>query len=139
MGKEEQIVVNNEAVGSRETRTGYLWARGFVDAAVRYSVVNGIAIFDGCIDMGPVEEVEARAAEVRTARAGQAGQADVGVPVEAMGVGFRPSPCSCGPTASCRSWWTEASINPARVTQAIAHLEEFADPLLSPAPTSPTT
>jgi Astacin (Peptidase family M12A)/Polyglycine hydrolase-like, structural repeat len=123
MGKDE-IVVNNEAVGSRETRTGYLSGPGFVDAAVRYSVVNGIAIFDGCIDMGPVEEVEARAAEVRTARAGGAGQADEGINFEQMGVGLPPDSSFLWTNGIVPFVVDGGLINPTRVTQAIAHLQE---------------
>ena len=130
-----EIVTSGEFVGSTDVRVGYLSGPGFTNATVKYDVVDGTAIFDGCIDMGPVEEVEAHTEQVRAERRRLRGlaasgpgspsdaPADTAPPVELMGVGL--------PTNSSFLWTNgvvpfvidDALPNPARVTQAIAHLE----------------
>jgi len=124
----DEIITSQESVASTDVRTGYLSGPGFVDALVRYSVVKGTAIFDGCIDMGPVEEVERHADEVRAGLATTAAQPPAGAevadgPITLMGVGLPPDSSFL---------WTNCvvpfSIDPsvpdqARITQAIAHIE----------------
>ncbi|MFP5319906.1 MAG: M12 family metallopeptidase [Acidimicrobiia bacterium] len=124
----DEIRTSQESVASTDVRTGFLSGPGFVDVPVRYSVVDGIAIFDGCIDMGPVEEVERHADKVRGRLAAAAAQAAAGPPVAdgpdiAMGVGL-PSSSSFLWTNCTVPFVVDASVpNQARITQAIAHIE----------------
>ena len=78
--------------------------------AVQYSVVDGMAIFEGDIILGTVEEVEART---------QAARAGIGLPEAVIrpGANFR--------WPNCRIPFTidPALTNQARVTEAIAHWE----------------
>ncbi len=136
MPESDEFPAGSEFVASSDVHTGYLSGPGFVDVPVRYSVVDGIAIYDGCIDMGPAAEVAARAERIRTIRAAQlsnggSGPGSPGVltgvdhadPIEMMGIGLTPdSPFL----------WTDGVVpfvidgglpDPGRVTQAIAHLE----------------
>jgi hypothetical protein len=136
MAEREESLAGSEFVASREVRTGYLSGPGFVDTPVRYSVVDGVAIFDGCIDMGPAEEVAARAERIRATRNTQESNggsgpgspgatigADQAEPIEMKGVGLPPDSAFL---------WTDGIVpfvvdgtlpNAVRVTQAIAHLE----------------
>ncbi len=120
-----------ELQSSDDVRSGYLTGPGVDHLPVRYSVVDGQAIFDGDIDMGSVDEVEADAAATRTARAEALsdvlhadepdGSADTELVLQGVGL----------PTNSSMLWpngvvpYTIASSlqNPGRVTQAIAHLQ----------------
>lgn len=59
--------VNNfdEFVSSNDIRNGFISGATFKNKPVQYSVVDGLAIFEGCIVLGTVEEMEAKAAAVR--------------------------------------------------------------------------
>jgi len=148
----DDIVANGEFVGSRDVRTGYLSGPGFEDATVRYNVVDGIAIFDGCIDMGPAEEVAAyaeakRAASSRQADAGGSGPGSPGSggagaaaaaagdgasadgaaqaqapPIEMFGVGLRPDSSFLWTNGVVPFTVDDDLPNAARITQAIAHI-----------------
>jgi astacin len=52
-------------VSSNDIRTGFISGATFKNKPVQYSVVDGLAIFEGCIVLGTVEEMEAKAAAVR--------------------------------------------------------------------------
>ena len=131
----EEILGNGEFVGSKDVRTGYLSGPGFTDKPVRYSVVDGIAIYDGCIDMGPVEEVEAYAAAFESAapafdRGGlapagglpTAEAAEPAPPAELQGVGLPPESTFLW-TNGVVPFVVDANLpNPQRVTDAINHI-----------------
>lgn len=119
---------------SDEIRNGYLTGPGVYRLPVQYNVVEGRAIFDCCIDMGSVEEVETEATLIRAENAARLADplhadepedpnSHEGEP-EQMGVGL--------PTTSSRLWPNgivpfviNASLqNPGRVNQAITHIRE---------------
>lgn len=45
---------------SDDWRTGHISGANFSNRQVRYAAVDGLAIFEGCIELGTVEEMEAR-------------------------------------------------------------------------------
>jgi hypothetical protein len=127
----EESAADVELVESRDVRNGYLTGPGADQLPVQYTVIDGIALFAGCIDMGPVEEVEAEAADIRALSQADAEDAvhveedpirSMDQLVELQGVGL--------PTNSS-FLWTNGRVpfaisadlpNQARVTNAIAHL-----------------
>lgn len=50
---------------SGDVRTGFVSGKTFQNRPITYEAVNGLAVFEGCIVLGAVEEMEARAARVR--------------------------------------------------------------------------
>ncbi|MEJ2858532.1 MULTISPECIES: M12 family metallopeptidase [unclassified Saccharothrix] len=115
-----EIVTSDDMAASREVRTGFLSGPGFVDKPVRYSVVNGIALYQGCIDMGPAEEVETAAARLRPGEPADVGQP----PSEMLGIGL-PSDSDMLWTNGVVPFVVDAGLpNAARVTQAIAHIQD---------------
>lgn len=109
--------------------SGFLTGPGLYEHPVRYAVVDGRAIHDGCIDMGPAEQVAAEAVETARRRelrltTAFAGSEDGAVPPGARGIGE--------PTSS-QFLWTNGQVaytvdagvpNQARVTDAINHLQQ---------------
>ncbi|GAB4382694.1 MAG: hypothetical protein Kow00121_43350 [Elainellaceae cyanobacterium] len=124
----ETSVENHMAVGHK-TGKGYLTAPGLHEFPVDYVVVDGLAIHEGCIELGTVEEVEAEAAQIRAAHLHQktteaGGSADDLVEPEQRGIGLPP-------TSSFL--WTNGVVpytiandvpNPGRVDEGIRHIEE---------------
>lgn len=53
-------------LASDDVRTGFISGATFRNKTVQYSVVDGLAIFEGCIVLGTVEEMEKKTAAVRT-------------------------------------------------------------------------
>lgn len=53
-------------LASDDIRTGFISGATFKNKAVQYSVVDGLAVFEGCIVLGTVEEMEKKAEAVRT-------------------------------------------------------------------------
>jgi hypothetical protein len=123
-----------ELSSSDDIRNGYLTGPGVDRLPVQYAVIDGRAIFDSCIDMGPVEEVEIEAALIRAQiatelasplHAEEPNESPTDDPdLELMGVGL--------PTDSSRLWpngivpfVVNSSLqNAGRINQAIAHLRE---------------
>jgi hypothetical protein len=101
---------NGEAVASTDVRHGYLSGPGFTDAPVTYSVVEGIAVYDGCIDMGPVDDVERYTAEF---------EAD-----DTRGIGVPPDSAFLWPNGVVPFVIDPALPDPARVTNAISHFHQ---------------
>lgn len=96
---------------SGDVRTGFISGKTFKNKPVTYAAVDGLAVFEGCIVLGTVEEMERRAAAVR------AGDDGIDRGVAITGEQFR---------------WPNGimpyDINPSlpnqnRVTDAIAHWE----------------
>lgn len=52
-------------VSSDDIRTGFISGATFKNKEVQYSVVDGLAMFEGCIVLGTVEEMEKKAAAIR--------------------------------------------------------------------------
>ena len=136
MREGQEVFSNGEFVGSDDVRTGYLSGPGFIDKPVRYNVVDGIAIYDGCIDMGPVEDVEAQAEAMQAAAqmADRGGLAPPGAlptadaaepapPAELMGVGLPPESTFLW-TNGIVPFVIDANLpNQARVINAINHIQ----------------
>jgi hypothetical protein len=108
MAKDEQQA-DGELRSSDEVRTAIIQL-STGPKAVQYSVVDGLAIFEGDIILGTVEEVEART---------EAARAGVGLPeaVVRPGANFRWPQCRIPYTID------PALTNQGRVTEAIAHWE----------------
>ena len=116
--------------GSDVTALGYLTGPGLFEHPVTYAVVDGRAIHDGCIDMGPADAVAAEAAEVAQRRAlrttvafAGASEGESGLDVHEAGVGL---------PGDSTFLWTNGQVayeidggvpNPGRVTDAIGHIE----------------
>lgn len=97
---------------SSDVRTGLIAGATFATKGVQYSVVEGMAIVEGDIVLGSVEEVEERAEVLRSGAAG-----GVAASVIISGAQFRWPNCQVPFTID------PALPNPARVTDAIAHWE----------------
>ena len=50
---------------SDDIRTGFISGETFTNKAIQYSVVDGLAVFEGCIVLGTVEEMEEKTAAIR--------------------------------------------------------------------------
>lgn len=105
---------NTGLLSSDDVRTGFITGATFENKAVQYSVVDGLAFLEGDICLGPVEEMERRAAMVATAQADE----NVAHGVVITGDQFR------WPNAVVPYDIGNALPNKQRVTDAIAHWEE---------------
>ncbi|MEM9558043.1 MAG: M12 family metallopeptidase [Acidobacteriota bacterium] len=107
-----------------ESGAGFLTGPGLIEHPVEYGVVDGHAIHEGCIDLGPVDEVEAEADAIRARAEGAAdGESLAEGPDIQMGVGL-PS--------DSRFLWTRGVVpytiasdvpDQGRVDDAIRHIE----------------
>ncbi|MFC5379257.1 M12 family metallopeptidase [Aquipuribacter nitratireducens] len=133
------VHVADESGASSQVETGYLSGPGFTDVPVRYSVHDGHAFYQGCIDMGPVDEVRAHTEDVRAQVAQRMdlplggpdptgtdpeGASLDGIELEARGIGRPPSSSDL---------WTNGVVpfvvdgglpNQQRITDAVAHLRD---------------
>lgn len=117
---------------SDDIRAGYLTGPGVDHLPVQYSVIEGRAIFDSCIDMGPVETVEAEAAALRDAHAEALASplhadepADPGEQELVLaGVGLPTTSAFLWPNCVVPFTIHSSLQNQGRVNQAIAHLNE---------------
>ncbi|GAA4405469.1 hypothetical protein GCM10023168_19170 [Fodinibacter luteus] len=105
----DAVDVNPELSGTDEVRTALITGLTFGPKAVQYSVVDGRAMFEGDIDLGSVEEVEAANAALR----GEGIEAGVVLP----GSQFR------WPGGRVPYEVDPAMPDQQRVTDAIAHVE----------------
>lgn len=130
---------------SDDIRSGYLTGPGVDHLPVQFSVIDGRAIFDSCIDLGSVDEALAEAEAYRAAQARALaspahadetpGPEDPGLVLAGVGV----------PTTSNLLWpdcvvpfTIDSSLqNPGRVNQAVAHLNERSPVRLVPRTTQP--
>ena len=104
-------------LASDDVRTGFISGVTFRNKPVQYSVVDGLAVFEGCIVLGTVEQMEARVAAVRAAQqAGDAGAIELGVGI--TGAQYR------WPNALVPYDIDPAMPNQSRVTDAIAHWQQ---------------
>lgn len=97
---------------SPEVRTGFIRGSTFAAKAVSYSVVDGLAMFEGDIVLGTEEQMRQQTDQIRQERSGA-----VAMGVAITGAQFR--------WPNCRIPYTidPALPNQARVTDAIAHWE----------------
>jgi hypothetical protein len=127
---DRQLGVIDHMAGSDVTAVGYLTGPGLFEQPVTYAVVDGRAIYDGCIDMGPADEVAAQAEEIAERRVLRlttafAGSSNGGSPgdVSTSGVGL-PGDSTFLWTNGRVAYEVDGGVpNPARVTDAIAHIE----------------
>ncbi len=118
-----------EMASSGDVRTGYLTGPGIFQLPVEYNVVDGIALWGGCIDMGPVDEVEAEAARIRAATQGKAepdlhSEEDQADETTLFGVGLPGTSSFLWPNGRVPYAINANITDPNRITQAIQHLEE---------------
>lgn len=97
---------------SDDVRTGLISGITFKNRAVQYAVVNGLAIFEGCIVLGTVEAMEGRTSLVRAGR-----DPDIELGVAITGQQYR------WPNALMPYSIDGGLPNQSRVTDAIAHWE----------------
>ncbi len=131
------VVTADESGASSQVETGYLSGPGFEDVPVRYSVHDGHAYYQGCIDMGPVEDVRARTEEVRLAQTARV-DLPLGGPdptgTDPQGAALAgPELSGIGRPASAADLWTNGVVpfvidrgvpQQQRVLDAIAHLRD---------------
>jgi len=111
MTTQEEIKLSNQGMlSSDDVRTGYISGVTFKNKPVQYSVVDGLAIFEGCVVLGTVEEMERRAAAIQ---AGETGEIAPGVGI--TGAQYR------WPNALMPYTIDSGLPNQSRVTNAIAH------------------
>ncbi len=60
---------NEHQIANNGIGRGYLTGPGLYEFPVDYEVIDGIAIHEGCIALGPVEEVEEQASQIRAKHA----------------------------------------------------------------------
>ncbi|HEY8202641.1 MAG TPA: Dot/Icm T4SS effector Zinc-dependent metalloprotease LegP [Actinomycetota bacterium] len=113
---------SDELRSSPEIRTGFIRGNGFGPKAVQYSVVDGLAIFEGDIVLGTVEEVERETAAVRAAAAGDGAEAEEAQVTERGVVISGPQYRWKGGTIP---YTIDSGLaNPSRVTDAMRHWRE---------------
>jgi hypothetical protein len=126
---DRQLGVIDHMAASPVSGSGFLSGPGLVEHPVRYAVVDGRAIHDGCIDMGPVEEVEAETAEVMRRRelrltTAYAGSENGAVPTGPLGIGL-PTDSGFLWTNGQVAYAVDAGLpNQQRVTDAINHIQQ---------------
>ena len=110
-------------LSSDEVHTGFISGETFKNKPVQYSVVDGLAIFEGCIVLGSAEEMARKTAAIQAGKdyGGQAGQiGDAGAIAHGVvitGQQYR------WPNALMPYDIDTALSNQSRVTNAIAHWE----------------
>jgi hypothetical protein len=109
-------VDNPELRGSDELRTALITRATFRNKAVQYAVVDGLALFEGDINLGTVEQVEALTEAARSATSG-AVSPDIEAAVFISGSQYR------WPQGQLPYQIDSGMPNQARVTDAIAHWE----------------
>jgi hypothetical protein len=121
-----------ELVTGDEVHTGYLTGPGVDHLPVQYVVVDGIALFAGCIDLGPADQVAAAAEryeqEALASRSdpvhGEDAEAEATAPgMELLGVGLPTNSSFLWPNGRVAFTIDANLANQNRVTDAIAHIE----------------
>jgi hypothetical protein len=113
---EDELAADNEGLLSTgEVRTGFISGVTFESAPVQYEVVDGLAMFEGCICLGTVEEME------RSTGLVQSGATDEELVVHGVAIkGDRYR----WPNALMPYTVDPALPNKQRVTDAIAHWQQ---------------
>ena len=113
---DDDDLANGGLLGSDDVRTGFISGATFKNKPVQYSVVDGMAVFEGRIVLGTVDEMEARAKAVL--EGGEADAVQVGHGVGITGAQYR------WPGGLMPYEIDPALPNQQRVTAAIAHWEQ---------------
>jgi astacin len=109
----------DQLLSSDDVRSGFIPGITFDYKGIQYAVVDGLAVFEGCIVLGSVEEMDSITKSIRNLIRGR-----VEPPVVTHGVGItgerfrwpnKTIPYSIDPTLPAQE----------RITEAIAHWEEF--------------
>ncbi|MBB3192494.1 Dot/Icm T4SS effector Zinc-dependent metalloprotease LegP [Halomonas cerina] len=113
---------NNESyqfgmLASDDVRTGFISGVTFKNRPVQYAVVDGVCVFEGCIALCTLEQMEARERAVRSG-AEAVGSTDVQRGVGITGAQYR------WPNALVPYDIDPAMPNQSRVTDAIAHWQQ---------------
>lgn len=123
--------VDEHMATSKETRKGYLTGPGLHEFPVDYVVVDGLAIHEGCIELGTAEEVEAQAERIHAVHSCQkmtevgGSTHDLAEPDVQMGVGL-PSTSSFLWTNGIVPYTIASDVpDPGRVSDAVRHIEEM--------------
>lgn len=112
---DEELAADNEGLlSSGDVRTGFIPGITFETKAVQYEVVDGLAMFEGCICLGTVEEME-RSAGRFGASAVEPGDEGIAHGVAITGAAYR------WPNGLMPYEIDAALPNKQRVTDAIAH------------------
>jgi hypothetical protein len=123
----EELAAHNEGLmSSGEVQTGFISGITFTNKSIQYEVVDGLAFFEGCICLGPVEELDREAGLVRAAAEGsvvprvasEGAETDIAHAVVITGSKYR------WPNALLPYVIDGALPNKSRVTDAIAHFHE---------------
>lgn len=125
-------VAKGELQTSSDIRSGYLTGPGVDHLPVRYSVIDGLALFDGDIELGTVEQVQADAAAARAARVevlaeplhAEEPEPEDGLDMELAGVGVPTSSSFLWPNGVVPFEIDSSLQNPGRVNEAITHLRD---------------
>ena len=113
MANEEELI-NDGLLDSDEVLTGFISAATFTNKPVQYTVVDGMAIFEGCIALDTAERMAQRTAQVR-AELGSASVEGIAHAVVISGDQYR------WPNARMPYSIDAALPNQQRVTDAINH------------------
>ncbi|MFQ5587793.1 MAG: Dot/Icm T4SS effector Zinc-dependent metalloprotease LegP [Nitrospiria bacterium] len=117
MAKNEELDWNDGMLSSDEIRTGFISGVTFQNKAIQYAVVDGLAVFEGCIVLGTVEEMERRAQGIQAAGASDATDSEIQFGVGITGQQYR------WPNARIPYMVAPNLPNKSRVTSAVAHWE----------------
>lgn len=109
-GMEEDCSCDFGLLSSDEVHSGFFSGATFTDKPIVYSVVDGLAVFEGCIVLGTAEEMESNTARVN---AGEEIQESVVI----SGQKYRWLNCTMPYTVAS----TLPSANKQRITNAMAH------------------
>lgn len=114
---DEELAADNEGLlSSGDVRTGFIPGITFETKAVQYDVVDGLAMFEGCICLGTVEEMERTSSLFAATPVAEAGD-EIAHGVAITGAAYR------WPNALIPYEIDPALPNRQRVTDAIAHWE----------------
>lgn len=121
--------IENEAPeGNVAVGTGFFSGPGITNKPVEYVVVNGIAFCEGCVELGPIEEVEREAESIRAQK--RIKQDEYGISEEVVGDPGDDVQLGVGLPGNSGYLWTNGKMpyvingnlpNSSRVTQAIQH------------------
>ncbi|WP_298291966.1 Dot/Icm T4SS effector Zinc-dependent metalloprotease LegP [uncultured Litoreibacter sp.] len=103
---------------SDDVRTGIISGENFKNRTVQYAAVDGLAVFEGCIVLGTVDEVEATTAAAKEAIEAEGADTDVAHGVVITGANRR------WPNATMPYEIHSGLTNQKRVTDAIAHWKQ---------------
>jgi astacin len=119
MAHEAEYAESNQGLlASDEVRTGLISGVTFKDKPVQYSVVDGLAVFEGCIVLGTVEEMERAAEAIRAGEEPEAVSGEIQFGVGITGEKYR------WPNGLMPYEIDPSLPNKSRVTNAIAHWEQ---------------